>query len=435
VSSPAAAADPPAGSGGIAGAVLRIYPALAQPRFRTFWLGMLPGVIAFQMHQVASGYAAFTISGSATALGFVSLALGAPMLLFTLVGGVLADRLPRGRVVIATVVLHATAAAGLAALSLSGLLQVWHLVAFAFVHGTAFAFAIPTRQAYLAELAGPPNLRSAMALNSAGYNFSRIAGPGIGGALVAAPFIGIAGAFVIMTALYTVVLATLLLIGAHRSTARGSDRASGWSQLVEGLRYVTTSRSVMLLLALGFFPILFGVPYATLMPLFAERVFGVGPAGLGLLVSAAGAGALVGSLAVAGLVHLGRASVVQVGLGTTFGVALIVFALAPSFAVAIAALFVAGAASAGYAALNTAMLLASAEPRLYGRVMSISFLAHAAAPVVALPSAALADRVGGQVTVALAGAGAVIFILGAAVLFPPQRRGHGHARAEAAPTP
>lgn len=426
MTAPATAAAPRP-RGVIARTTFRAYPALAEPGFSVLWLGLLPGTLAFQMHNVVAGYAAFALTGSAATLGLIATALGAPMLLFSLAGGVVADRFPRRLILIATSTVQAASAAALAALALGGLLQAWHLVALAVVQGTAFAFSVPARQAYLAELAGPPNIRSAMALFSAGYHFSRIAGPGAAGILLALPSVGVGGAFVVMVAMYVLVFAALIGLGGRLPDATVGG-GNGWTQLVEGVRHVTTSRAIVVLLALGTVLLVFALPYSTLMPLLADRVFGVGPAGLGLLYTAVGAGALVGSLVVAGLTHISRATALQVGLGVIFGVSLIGFAYAPSYGVALGALFLVGASTAGYSALNTALLLSNAEPRLYGRVMSLSFLTQATVPMFALPVAALADALGGQTTVALAGACAVVVMIAAALIYPPQRRYPSAAR-------
>jgi len=156
-----------------------LYPSLRVPSFRLLWLGMLPANIAFQMSQVAVGYAAFGLTGSAAALGIVSLASGVPQLLLGLVGGVAADRMPRRTVLLGTQSTLAMAALALAILAMTGTLQVWHLAVAALVQGCAFAFNMPSRQALIGELVGPKLLRNAVALNNAGMNFNRIAGPSL----------------------------------------------------------------------------------------------------------------------------------------------------------------------------------------------------------------------------------------------------------------
>lgn len=400
--------------------LLRIYPSLGVSHFRLLWLGMLPSTIGWQMSVVATGYAALTLSGSATAIGLVTGATGLPVLLLSLVGGVVADRLPRRIVLLCTQSVLGLGAAALAVLSLLGLLEVWHLVALGLVQGAAFSFNMPARQAYIAELVGPGLLRNAVALNNAGMNLSRIAGPALAGGLLAMPAIGIGGVFVVMTAMYGIVLASLFRL------PRGAPRppglvAGGLEQLVEGLRYVRASPVLLALMGLALSTIFFGLPYQSLMPLFSERVFGVGPVGLGILVSANGAGALVGSLGVAALSGFPRPAALQLGLGVGFGLALACFALAPVFPLAVAIVFVVGLTSAAYTSLNNTMIMGHTDPRLYGRVMSVYQLTFAMMPFGALPIAWLADQVGGRVAVAGSGLVVAAIVAGVAALYTPYR--------------
>src|SRR4051812_40798221 len=168
-------------------ALLGLYPSLRVGSFRLLWLGMLPATFAFQMSTVAVGYAAFSLTGSATTLGLVSLAQGFPMAGLTLVGGVAADRLPRRTTLIFTQSVLGLVALGLALLAVNGQLAVWHLVVASVLQGMAFAFNMPSRQALIATLVGPRLMRNAVALNNAGMNFSRIAGPSLAGAILASP--------------------------------------------------------------------------------------------------------------------------------------------------------------------------------------------------------------------------------------------------------
>ena len=405
--------------------VFRFAPALESPHFRLLWLGMLPATMAHQMGIVATGYSAYTLTGGATALGIVSVAMGLPMLVFSLIGGVVADRAPRRAVLLITQGVLALASGALAALAFAGALQVWHLFIFGAVQGTAFSFNMPARQAYIAEVVGPKLLRNALALNNAGMNFSRIVGPSLAGGILAVGALGVGGAFAGMSAMYAVVLLALLRLPPRRTDQEDSDRPrreGGWAQMMEGLGYVKSSPTLMALLALAFLPIFFGMPFQTLMPLFAEEVHGVGAAGLGALMTSVGVGALVGSLVVATLSGRPRLGTLQLGVGVGFGLSLVAFALAPSFMLAIAVLAVVGATSAAQMALNQTLVMANTLPRLHGRIMSVYMLTFALMPVATLPSAWLADRIGGPATIAGLGALVAGSVVAVALLYPPYRR-------------
>jgi MFS family permease len=429
---PAALADSAAPAGHRDGAptglpwspVLRLYPALAVRPYRLLWLGMLPGTLAWQMSVVATGYAALTVSGSAATLGLVSGAVGLPMLLLSLVGGVVADRLPRRIVLLMTQATLCVAAAVLTVLMAAGWLQVWHLIALGLVQGMAFSFNMPARQAYIAELVGQPLLRSAVALNNAGVNFCRIAGPALGGALLALPFVGIGGVFATMTLMYLVVIGTLLALPQSTAAAPAPPGAgtSGRDQLLEGLRYLRGSPALLALLGMAFITIFFGMPYQQLMPVFSERVFLVGAAGLGVLMAASGVGSLAGSLAVAGLAGARQPALLQLGLGIGFGLALVAFALAPVYPLAVALLVVVGFTSSAYTTLNSTLIMSNTEPRLYGRVMSVYLLTFAVMPLAAVPMGWLAEQVGGRATVAGSGTLVALAVLAIALGYPAYRR-------------
>ena len=382
---------------------------------------MLPSNLAYQMNLVAAPYTAFGLAGNATVLGLVSLAVGLPMMTLSLAGGVVADRFPRRQVLICTQSTLFAVAAALAALSISGRLEIWHLLALSFAQGSAFAFNMPARQAYIAEIVGHSLLRSAVTLNNAGMNFTRVAGPSLAGVLLAIPFIGTGGVFATMAGMYVIVLVSLFRLPQSPPVSAKVRAGSSWEQLLEGLSYVRSSPTLMALLAMGFIATFLGMPYQTLMTVFAERVFQTGPGGLGALAAASGAGAFLGSVVVASLSRASRPALLQLGFGVGFGLALVAFALSPSFPVAIALLVVVGFLSAAYAAINNTLIMSNTSPNLYGRVMSLYLLTFGSTPLGALPLAWLADRAGAPVSVALSGclvAGAVATI---ALRYPAYR--------------
>ncbi len=406
-------------------AMLRLYPALGNSNFRLLWLGGMPATLAVMMNQVASPYAAFTLSNSAAILGIVSLAQGLPMLALSLVGGVAADRLPRRFVLIGSQTTLGLAAAALAVLGLTGNLQVWHVVASAFVQGAAFAFNMPARQAYIAELVARPQLANAAALNNAGQNLCRVAGPALAGMLMAVPWIGIGGAFLSIAGMYVLALAVLFrLPGTRRSAASAGARGSVGSaaHLLEGLRYVRSNPPIMALIAMNLIVVVFGQPYQTLMPVVSERVFSAGAEGLGLLMAGSGAGALTGAVIIASVSRLRRPATIQVGLAIALGLALVGFSMTRSFPVALALLVVVGFLFSSFSALNNTLLMANTEPRLTGRVMSIYLLTWGAMPVGSLPLAWLAERADAPLALMVSGGLVTALVVALAVLYPHGRR-------------
>lgn len=393
----------------------RWYPSLGDKHVRALWLSLIPSTLSFQMSVIASGYAAFTISGSATAMGLASAASGAPMFLLLVVGGIVADRFTKKTILWVTQLVLGLAAAAIAILSFGGVLEVWHLVALGLVQGTTFAFGMPTRHAFVAELAGPRLLGNAVALMNVGINLCRIVGPALAGVLLAVPSLGVGGVFLLMTLSY---LAALPLIAALPTQREGATpaahgpRGSGWHQMLEGLAYIRSSRVLMALIALAFAGSIFGLPFQNLMPLFSERVFGVGAAGLGILMTSLGIGALAGSFLVGLVASSPRLPQLQVAAGLGFGVSLLGFALAPDFNLAVGLLFIVGATSAAFIALNNTLIMANTDRRFFGRVTSVYGMTFAIFPIAALPMAWAADYVGGPSTVA----GAAVIVSLAVVL-------------------
>ncbi len=404
---------------GIAG-LLRVYPSLESWEFRLLWMGTLQSMVAWQMSVVASGYAALVISGSATMLGVVSSAVGLPLLLSP-IGGVAADRFSRRTILLISQTTMGLGAVALAVLSIAGLLEVWHLVALGLIQGLAFAFNAPARQAYLGQVVPMRLMRNAVALNNAATNFCRVGGPALAGILLSVPGLGISGVFVVMGVLYVCVLLTLVRLPAdHPDPAE--RRAGGFDQLKEGMRYITSSPTLVTLLAMNLISVLFGMPYLALLPLFSERVFEVGPAGLGALTAASGLGALVGSLMVAAFSDYSRPAILKIGLGVGLGASLILVALSPMFVIALVFLAAAGFASAAYTSLNNTLIMGNTEQRMYGRVMSVYVLSFALMPVGALPMAWLAEQVGGRLAFGIAGSLTAGAILAVAIFHPSIRK-------------
>jgi MFS family permease len=380
----------------------RTFASLQERDFRLLWLGMLPGTLAMQMGMVTNGYLAFDITGSAAAVGYVTLGFGIPMLFLSLIGGVVADRFSKRQILLATQTTVGLAAAILATLVLTDVISIWQMTLVALMMGTAFAFNMPARQAFVAELVGRKHLTNAIALNNTGMNMSRVVGPALAGVLIGIPFIGIGGVYVLMVLMYAFVVYSLIRL-PDRGSAEGSRNRSGLNALVDGLKYIRGNSVLMALMILAFAPVMFGMSYQALMPVFAEEVFEVGATGLGLLMMVNGIGALVGSLGIATMGDFQRRGLVQIGLGITFGASLAAFAFSQNLVIAIPALFVIGGASAAYMALNMSLVMDYADRSYHGRVMSINMLTFALMPLSVVPTGILVDMYSAPVVLGISG--------------------------------
>lgn len=401
----------------------RPFLSLKESEFRNLWLGMLPGTMAMQMGMITNGYLAYELTGSAAAIGLVTLGFGVPMLLFALIGGVVADRVSKRKVLMLTQTTIGLCAATLALLVMTDLIQIWQMTLVAFVMGTCFAFNMPARQSFVAEIISRERLMNAIALNNAGMNMSRVVGPALAGFLIGIPWIGIGGVYALMVLMYVFVVLSLFRV-RDRGASPNAGKSSGYRSLIDGLSYIRGTPVLMALLLLAFAPVMLGMPYQALMPVFAEDVFDVGPSGLGLLMTVNGIGALLGSLVIASMTNVARRGLVQLALGVTFGLSLALFAFGGSFWIALAALMVVGGASAAYMSLNSTLVMDKAEPQFHGRVMSVYMLTFSLMPISVLPVGALADAFGAPITIGIGGLALVTVVVLYGTLHPSYRHLH-----------
>lgn len=397
----------------------RTFSSLRIPGYRWLWIGLLAYFMAMMMDTIARGYLAYDITGSATALGVVSIAWGLPMLVLSLVGGVVADRTEKRNLLLTCQLALGSLALITAVLVHTGAIEIWHLVVLGFGQGATWAFIVPSRQALIPELVGEDELMNALALNNGAINVTRIVGPAVAGGLIAVPMFGVSGVFYTMVLLYAIVLLTLLRV-PKTGKAEG-ERGAVWQEMTMGLRYVSGRPVLMVLIGIAFVAVLLGMPYSTLLPVFAEDVHDVGSVGLGIMSAFVGVGAVVGSLAMAYLSDYPHRATLQLVLGVGFGVGLFMFGGAPTFVLALVALSFMGFMATGYMTINNTLIFSHAEHQFHGRVMSVYMLTWSLMPLTALPMTALTDVVGAQVTMAGAGALVALFIGSVGLLYPGYR--------------
>lgn len=356
------------------------------------------------MQATAQGWLVLGLTNSPGLLGLVSAVQTAPTLFFSLFAGVLADRVDRRRLLVATQVAGSVLAAALAVLTTTGAVEFEHVVVLAFLAGTAGSLATPAYQAIVSTLVPREAIGSAIALNSAQFNLSRVVGPSLAGALIAAG--GIALAFwanALALAIVALLLATLP-IAAQPDLVR--VQASMWSNLLDGLRYVRRHADVRVLVLLAAAPALFLLNYLVLLPVYARDILGIGAAGLGLLSGAIGIGALSGAILLALLQPAGGSGRLMFGGLGVASVALVVFATSRSVPLSVVALAVLGACQVAYYATANTLIQVLVPGRLRGRVMSLYILTSwGMIPIGNLVAGGVAERFGAPV--ALAGGGAV----------------------------
>jgi MFS family permease len=396
-------------------------PELGSPVFRRFLAGAFVGSVGSWMQATAQGWLVLDLTDSAAALGLVSALQTLPVLFFSVIAGVIADRVDRRRLLVSTQLAAAALALMLAVLTTSGVVAFWHVAVLALLAGTATAVQTPAYQAIVSTLVDRAAIGSAVALNSAQFNLSRILGPSIAGVVIAAG--GLQLAFwgnAIALVLVAVVFRTLR-VGRPPELARA--QASMWANLLDGIRYVRSRRTITVLVLLAAVPALFLLNYLVLLPVFARDVLQIGAPGLGLLSGGIGVGALAGALALAAFRPSGGSGRSLLAGLLVGSVALIVFAVSRSVPVSLVALAILGACQVLYYATTNTLLQVLVPARLRGRVMSLYILTSwGLIPIGNVIAGTVAER--SSPSLALAAGAVVTFIAtaGVAIAFPEIRR-------------
>lgn len=389
------------GNGGLP-ATLR---ALRHRNFQLFFSGQMISLIGTWMQSIAEAWLVYRLTRSSLLLGVAGFMSQFPVFLVAPLGGIVADRNNRQRVVIATQAASMTLALMLATLTLTGLVRVWQIFTLGALLGVVNAFDIPARQSFLVDMVGKDDLMNAIALNSSMFNAARIIGPAIAGILVAK--IGEGWCFFANGLSYIAVIAGLLMMRVARPT-RLAAPASPLAHLQEGFRFVRHTRPIRVLLILLGIVSLVAMPYTVLMPIFADRILHGGARGLGILMGATGVGALLGALTLAsrtGVRGLGRWVAVSCA---GFGFSLLMFTFSRIFWLSAAVLLPVGFCMMLQMSSSNTLIQAMVPDDLRGRVMALySMMFMGMAPLGALFGGALASRIGAPKTVAMGGLAAV----------------------------
>ena len=379
------------------------------------------GSIGGWMQATAQGWLVLGLTNSPEALGIVSALQALPILLLSVGAGVIADRVDRRRLLASTQLFAAGVALALAVLATTGGIAFWHVAVLSLLAGTATAIQTPAYQAIVSTLVRREAIGSAVALNSAQFNLSRILGPALAGAVIAAG--GLQLAF------WANALALVIVAGVfwRLKTAPVPDldraQASMWANLLDGIRFVRSRRTIAVLVLLAGVPAMFLLNYLVLLPVFARDVLQIGAPGLGLLSGGIGIGALAGALGLAAFRPSGGSGRSLLAALVVGSCAEIVFAASRSVPLSVVALAILGACQVLYYATTNTLLQVLVPGRLRGRVMSLYILTSwGLIPIGNVLAGAVAER--STPTIALVGGGIVTLVAAIAVgvAFPAIRR-------------
>ena len=362
--------------------LLRTFLALRHRNFRLFWFGQLISLIGTWMQSIGQAWLVLELTHSAWLLGVVGALQFLPVMLLSLFGGVLADRLPKRKVLLFTQSFAMLQAVLIWALVASGQVHIWHVLVLAALLGLTNSLDMPTRQAFVVEMVGREDLPNAIALNSSLFNMARIVGPGIGGLIIA--WLGVAPLFLLNAISFIAVIIGLALIDMNHlyalakrpNVSLDTVKQSTLQSLREGLAYVIRTPSVLLIIAVVGVISLFGINFNVILPLFATDVLHAGPEGFGFISAAFGLGSLFSALWLAW--GNNKPSIRQLLIGTlAFCVLEILFAISHMYVLSLVLIAAVGFSQIAFSATANTTLQTVSPDHLRGRVMSVYLLVFA----------------------------------------------------------
>lgn len=363
------------------------------------------------MQGVALGWLVYVLTHSAVALGLVTTMTAICETIFAPIGGVIADRVERRNYIALVRLITLAVAVFLATVVSLGIITYWELIVGAACFGIGFGLNGPARSALLAQIVDTDTLINAVSLNSGGMNLMRILGPAAAGFLIG--IINIAGIYIILACCYVAVILTILKV-PRMPLAPHTGRRDVFGDMIGGAVYSYRHPEVFGLLLLGSVPLFFAMPYISLLPIFAERIWNVGAQGYGYLAAAPGIGGFVGALVVASMSNIKRKGrLIYISL-ILYGAMLSAFALAPNFYIGMLFLTISGGMGVAYSSTVSSIVQMIIPNEVRGRVMSFYQMSFGISGLSALPASALATIIGTPFTIAICG---VCVIVSAVVIF------------------
>jgi MFS family permease len=410
-----ATAQPATGSDRIVEAL----SALRHRNYRLYWLGQLSSVLAQNMDGVAQSWLVLELTNSPLLLGLTGLSFAIPTIALTLLGGVIADRADRRRIMIFSQLGSAIIFFTLATLVIIRWIALWHVMTLAFLSGCIRAFDRPSRMALLPQMVPKDDIPNAVAVGGTIWQLNRLVGPAVAGLLIYLVGIGPTYYFCCFASLSAI----FLWLGIRLKHEPTTVSSGGLLQhIMDGLNFIRKNEIYYTFIGMTFFNSVFGMSYLILMPVFARNVLNVGSQGFGFLQSAGGLGALCGVLAVACFSRSQRKGGQALGGAVIFGILLILFALSQSYPLSLVLACALGVASQFYITMINAILQMDLPDQLRGRVMGIYGLTWELMPVGGLIAGAIAEYAGAPAAVVVGGSFVAFTALAVALFFPNVRR-------------
>ena len=399
---------------------IRTFSSLKNSAYRIYFYGLLGQWASMNMQMVARSYLAYHLTGSGTILGLVSLANAIPMLVLSLPGGAIADRIPKKYILVYTQLGSVLLTLGVALSLTFGYLSQenegswWVLVAASAIEGVFMGLMMPARQAVISEIVERELIMNAVSLNTMGMNALRILAPAATGFLIE----GIGYEFVYYVATGMYVLATICMFLLPRTTVKYKGSGNALRDIADGMQYLKREKSILLVIVSTFFMMLCSIPFMQLMPMFTEDILHVGESGMGILMSVSGAGAIIGSVMLASLPSRKR-GIIMLSAGAVMALALVAFSFSASWTLSIILVIFVGFGQASHRTAGNSLIQHYTEAEYRGRVMSFMMMEIGFSSLGVFFAGILADVIGIQWSV---GGLAILLIVVTVILVTATKR-------------
>ncbi len=384
------------------------------------WVGAVASFMSMNMQMTTRAWLVLRITDdSPLALTWTMVSFALPLTIVSLIAGALADRIPRRRMVIFSQGGNTVMTLLVAALDLTGVVTLWHLIVIGLFNGSLMALNMPSRQAMISEVVPQHKLMNAVSLSTAAMNVTAMVGPAAAGFLIL--FVDTHGAFFVIAGIYAFSAASISMVNAGRTPAASSGKSIA-GDIKAGLAYALGDRTLRGLMVVVFIAVIFGSAYWPLLAAWGREALDVGADGLGILNSAMGVGALAGSLILASMRNFDKRSTLMLLVCVGWGVSLAVFARTNSFAQAIPLLVIVGLFSALFMSLRMTLLQIHSTAEMRGRVVSIGMMSWGLMPLGALPFGALAAATSTALALMLSGILLAVSMIIFWIVYPSFRR-------------
>ena len=385
--------------------------------FRWLWIGSLGSSFAMNMQIIARGWYVYDLTSSATDLAWVTVSFMLPTVLFSLYGGVLADKFSKKRIIVYAQSVNFVATIIMAIVILSERVTFWDFMWVGLFNGTILALSMPARQAFVPELIPERLIFTAMGLTTTGWNISRIIGPAFAGFLIAiiadgdkTSSFGVGIVYLIIAGLYLLSALTMLLVDDIRNSISDSKQ-NAVEEMKDGLKYVLDHPPIFGLIILSIIPFLFGMSVNTLLPAFNEDILAGEADGLGLLISVMGLGAIVGSLMMAAMGNIENKGAWLIASCLGWGLVTAMFGLTTSQFEAMIVIIFFGWLMSWNMSMNRGLLQLQVDRNMRGRIMSIDMMSHGLMPLGVFPISLIADYYDVGVALVVSGGAFVLVTL------------------------